>query len=254
MKIQYMSDLHLEFAANRDYVEAMHIPVMGEILVLAGDTFNINNVQRHNEFLQWASDNYRQVIIVPGNHEFYGGADVLNRGMNWEWKILPNVGIYQNKVLHIDDTDFILSTLWSQIKPQEEYMVWRALSDFRQTYYGKELITTEQYNRLHQYCLAFIKQSVVSSTASRIVVVTHHLPTTLVVAPRHASSPINSAFATELGEYIADSAIDVWIYGHSHTNIDATIGTTRIVSNQLGYVSHNEHIAGRFSPDKFITI
>ena len=51
-----------------------------------------------------------------------------------------------------------------------------------------------------------------------------HLPTFDVVAPRHKSSPISSAFATELKEFIADSGIDLWIYGHSHTNIDTVIG------------------------------
>jgi hypothetical protein len=84
-------------------------------------------------------------------------------------------------------------------------------------------------------------------------VVTHHLPTFDVVAPRHKSSPISSAFATELKEFIADSGIDLWIYGHSHTNIDTVIGNTRIVSNQLGYVSHGEHLCG-FSGNKYIEL
>jgi hypothetical protein len=74
-----------------------------------------------------------------------------------------------------------------------------------------------------------------------------------VVAPEHKSSLLNSAFATELGDFIADSRIDAWIFGHSHANIDATIGNTRIVSNQLGYVYYNEHLAG-FDGKRFIEI
>jgi len=45
-----------------------------------------------------------------------------------------------------------------------------------------------------------------------------------------------------LADYIDDSGIDYWIYGHSHRNIDNTIGTTRCLCNQFGYVSHNEHL------------
>ena len=41
---------------------------------------------------------------------------------------------------------------------------------------------------------------------------------------------------------VATSGIDYWIYGHSHRNIDQTIGTTRYLCNQFGYVSHNEHL------------
>ncbi len=40
---------------------------------------------------------------------------------------------------------------------------------------------------------------------------------------------------------IVTSGIDYRIYGHSHRNIDKTIGTTRFLCNQFGYVSHNEH-------------
>ena len=64
---------------------------------------------------------------------------------------------------------------------------------------------------------------------------------------------LNSAFATELGDFIADSRIDVWIFGHSHANIDATIGNTRIVSNQMGYVYYDEHLQD-FKGDKFVEL
>ena len=84
--------------------------------------------------------------------------------------------------------------------------------------------------------------------------VTHHLPTLSVVAPQHKGSVLNGAFATELGDFIADSRIDVWIYGHSHTNIDTVIGNTRIVSNQLGYICYNEHLTNGFDPNKIIKI
>ena len=75
----------------------------------------------------------------------------------------------------------------------------------------------------------------------------------LVVAPEHKNSLINSAFATELGGYIADSRIDAWIFGHSHTNIGTIIGNTRIVCNQMGYVFTGEHLKD-FKGDKFIEV
>ena len=43
MRIQYMSDLHLEFQDNRRLVRDYDIPVTGEILVLAGDTMYLKN-------------------------------------------------------------------------------------------------------------------------------------------------------------------------------------------------------------------
>lgn len=65
---------------------------------------------------------------------------------------------------------------------------------------------------------------------------------------------LNSAFASEYGDLIADSRIDAWIYGHLHTNIDTEIGGTRIISNQMGYVFEEEHLTNGFDPAKFIEI
>ena len=128
------------------------------------------------------------------------------------------------------------------------------MNDFYQSLYDGHRLTVEDYNAMHRYCLGFIRKSVQESTADKVVIVTHHLPTRLVVAPEHKGSPINSTFSTELGEFIADSRIDAWIYGHSHTNIDTVIGNTKIVSNQLGYTFRNEHLFNGFDPGKYLEI
>ena len=232
----------------------MPFEVAGNVLVFAGDIGYLRDKTLPNmKFWKWASANYREVLLVPGNHEFYANGDVLAYGDSWNHKILPNVHYYQNKVVRIDDTDFILSTLWSHTQPQDEYFGSRGMNDFRQIRCDGRRFTTDDFNAEHQKCLEFIKQSVAESTAERIVVVTHHLPSMAVVAPQHKGSLINSAFATELGDFIADSRIDAWIFGHSHANGEATISNTRLVCNQLGYVSYGEHL-GSFDGGKFIDI
>lgn len=107
---------------------------------------------------------------------------------------------------------------------------------------------------MHETCINFIRRSTEESTALHIVVVTHHLPTLQVVAPHHRGSVLNSAFASEYGDLIADSRIDAWIYDHLHTNIDAEIGNTRVICNQMGYVFEDEHLMNGFDPGKYIEI
>ena len=213
-----------------------------------------NKVAPLSNFWKWASANYRQVLIVPGNHEYYNYCDVMDKGLQWKWLFKNNVGYYQNQVVRIDDTDFIMSTLWSRISPSDEYFVWKGMNDFRQIMYNGKLLQTEEFNQMHSFCLDFIKQSLVETTAKHIVVITHHLPTLEVVAPYHKDSVLNSAFATDLNQLIADNRIDAWIYGHSHTNIDAEIDGTKVVCNQMGYVFENEHIANGFDSGKYLVL
>ena len=53
-----------------------------ELLVLAGDIFYLRDkVAPLTKFWKWASENYRQVLIVPGNHEYYNYSDVMERGL-----------------------------------------------------------------------------------------------------------------------------------------------------------------------------
>ena len=52
----------------------------------------------------------------------------------------------------------------------------------------------------------------------------------------------SKAFGTEMCNFIEDSKIDYWIYGHHHCNVsDFTIGKTKLVTNQLGYIKYHEN-------------
>ena len=141
----------------------------------------------------------------------------------------------------------------SHIPAENEFNVFRGMNDFCQILYDKHRLRIEDFNAEHENCLTFIKQSVLESTAKHIVVVTHHLPTFQAVAKERINDSMNNAYVTELGNFIADSRIDYWIYGHSHNNIDTEIGTTKIISNQLGYLFKGE-LAEGFSESRFIEL
>lgn len=242
MKIQYCSDLHMEFHDNMRFMKSLPLEVVGDVLVIAGDVGYLSDTTiPHLRFWKWASENYRQVLMVAGNHEYYNNGDIAAQDESWQKMFLLNVGYYHNKVVRIDNIDFILTTLWSRIPPIDEFAIQNGMNDYAQIIYNKRRLIPKNINDEFERNLAFIEKAVRESDAERIVVVTHHLPTFAAIEDRHKGSVLNAAYATELGNYIADSRITAWIYGHSHHHTDLTIGNTHLVSNPLGYVFCGEH-------------
>ena len=143
--------------------------------------------------------------------------------------------------MRIDNVDFILSTLWSKIPPADEIAIQNGMNDYAQILYNKHRLIPQNFNDEFERNLAFIKKSVMESDAEKIVVVTHHLPTFAAIEDKHKGSVLNAAYATELRNYIADSRITAWIYGHSHHRTDLMIGKTHLVSNPLGYIFCGEN-------------
>lgn len=247
MKIQYASDLHLEFSDNYNYLKMNPLKPSGDVLVLAGDIGYLNDDNYNNHpFWDWASDNFRQVIVTVGNHELYKYYDLAKMPHGLVCSIRENVKCYYDAVIRMENIDFIVSTLWAKIPLEEAYITERSVSDFHRILYNNKTLTWDNFNREHDNCIRFIQNEVAKSTAAHIVVVTHHVPSFQLSSPDYAQSKINGAFTVELASFIEGSPIEYWIYGHSHRNIDQVIGKTHCLTNQLGYVFHNEHLSFDF--------
>ena len=133
MKIQAISDLHLEF---RDY----EIKNNGaDVLVLAGDILVAEPMRktpydaeltegdsiseeshsrrmavRYRSFLKKCSKEFDHVIYVAGNHEFYNGK--WNQGIDvlrTECERYTNVHFLDDETININGVNFIGGTLWT---------------------------------------------------------------------------------------------------------------------------------------------
>ena len=242
MKIQYASDLHLEFEDNTDYLLKNPLKVTGEILILAGDIHVIDSDNYlENPFWDWASKNYKRVIIAFGNHEFYNGYDLSAMKDGFKLKIRDNIYYYYNCVISMDNIDIIVSSLWSYIHDKNKMACEMGVNDFRKIRWGENILTAELFNEEHKRCLNFIQKSLNQSKAKTKIVVTHHVPSSLLIAKEFEGSHLNDAFIVDLTDYIIKSGVKFWIFGHSHRNINSVIGKTSCLCNQLGYVIADEH-------------
>ena len=180
MRIQYASDLHLEFRENSSFLKHNPLAVAGEVLVLAGDIGYIGdeNYSRH-PFWDWASGNYSRVIVVPGNHEFYKMFDIDKLYNGWSLKIRENIPCHYNAVIPLgNDIELIATTLWSHILLQDAYETEAAITDFRRMRYGSEPLDWTRFNDEHSRCFRFLEQSV----KQRAVRSMGHLPWSLAVS------------------------------------------------------------------------
>ena len=243
----------MEFHENSRWLRDNPLVPVGDILVLAGDIGYLGDeMYLKHPFWNWSADNFEQTLIVPGNHELYKNFDINELTEGWSEQIRSNVNVVYNKTVHLDNVDFILSTLWAKIHPAEAYFVEHGVTDLRRIRNGEYRLSWDRFNDEHERCVQFIKRSVEQSSAEKRVVITHHVPSFLLMADEFKGSLINGAFTSDLNSLIEKLPIDYWIYGHSHRNIDGEIGGTKIVSNQLGYVYADE--IDTFKPDKYIEL
>jgi len=239
MTIQICSDLHLEFPVNREWFKNNPLIPKGEVLIIAGDVYHLDKDFTKLDFIKQVSKDFEKVFIVPGNHEYYGGYDISTALETTHNQIDENVFIVNNYKEKIDDITFIFSTMWSKI---EKHVLDIALgvTDFRKIKFKNKRFTPDHFNAIHQYGFEFISKAV--NTEGKKIVTTHHLPSYDCMNKEFKKSVYNEAFCVEKKDFIANSDVDYWLFGHSHRNIgDIKIGNTQMISNQFGYINWNEH-------------
>lgn len=241
MKIQYCSDLHLEFPENKKFLEQFPIEPVGEVLILAGDILPFALHKRETTFIDFVADNYEMVYWIPGNHEYYHYDIALVADPLLE-KLRNNVWLINNQIITYRNINFICSTLWSKINPVNALDIQRSVSDFFSIQWQGKKFATRQFNDLHRSCITFLETALMKTKDAINIVVTHHVPTLQHYPGKYRNSPLNEAFAVELYDFIYECRAAYWIYGHHHCNTPAfTINNTVMLTNQLGYVQQKEH-------------
>lgn len=255
MKIQIMSDLHLEFGTNFKFTP----PADDTVLVLAGDILPWVEKPAYVKWVHSFNELYKAVIIIAGNHEFYGGGDVVydpKDMLTTFAREFNNVWFLEKDFVIIDDVAFIGTCLWTDFNNQDMGVIFSAvamMNDFATIRYDGEYFTNNHWYEENQASRAFISNALDATHGKKQVVVTHHLPSMMGIHPRFEGSNLNHAYAnTGLDNLIFEKAPDLWIHGHSHETMDWVLGdVTRIVANPRGYEGYelNENFNPQFTVD-----
>jgi Icc-related predicted phosphoesterase len=241
MKLHILSDLHIEFAKFDSP------KTNADVVILAGD------VHVGEKGFSWAMEKFKdqEVIYVIGNHEYYRGAIPK---LTEKLKILSketNVHILENDALKIGNVRFIGCTLWSDfqllnnldiaiISAQDmmnDYRLIRLSPKYRRIKPSDTVI----WHRQSKFWLEE-KLKTDSSESMKTVVITHHAPSSLSVPERYTNDPLSAAFASEMGDFISDMEIDLWVHGHIHDSSDYNIAKTRVLCNPRGYAPNEPNL------------
>jgi Icc-related predicted phosphoesterase len=283
MKIQLVSDIHLEFGPiSLDNHGADVLVLSGDICV-AADLMDVNNedvLDRFDRsstihtFFQECCARFKHVIFIMGNHEHYHGDfaktfDKLKQHLGY----LVNLHILEKESLIIDDVTFICGTLWTDMNKEDPMTMatirgvmndYRIIDDSREPVHYKDVdgkfhTRTGKFSAMgsvveHKEMLAFINKTIEANPTGKFVVVGHHAPSKLSTKQQYVKEVImNGAYSSDLSEFILDHPqIKLWTHGHTHSAFDYEIGTTRIVCNPRGYDGH-EYDTG-FDPAKVIEV
>ena len=217
MRIQIVSDLHLEFSDIN-----IKNTNNADVLILGGDIMVASKVHkpeseygiRFRDFLKRVSFQFPHVIYIMGNHEFYHG------------KFYAGID-YMNK--------FDPLTLHAV---RDMMMDYRAINNDKAGF--RKLKPADTCER-HKLTLDYIKLVVDENKDKKCVVVGHHSPSFQSVSDEYKSEYLmNGAYHSSLEEVMLDRPqIKLWTHGHTHHPFDYVIGETRVFCNPRGY--HQEY-------------
>lgn len=249
MKIQVVSDLHLEFCdvdiCNINYAD---------VLILSGDIMIAEKVLkpeselgvRFRNFLKRCSERFAHVVYVAGNHELYGG--YWNKSfdqLRMACGVHDNIYFLERDTKIIDDVVFVGGTLWTDLNkgdPLTLHAVRDMMNDYRSINNDEKGFTKLKPADTairHRQTLDYIKQIVSMHRDKKVVVVGHHTPSHQSCHEMYKHDYLmNGAYHSSLEDVMLDNEnIVLWTHGHTHHQFDYMVGKTRVFCNPRGYQS-----------------
>lgn len=226
MRINYFSDVHLEFG------EQSLPETDADIVVAAGD------IGIFKQGVEWLKSIDKPIIYVAGNHEFYGYEYQQVIGMLRNECVGTQIHFLEKDQFIYQGVRFLGCTLWADIFAEGEKkaeVLGKTLNDFRKVRFGNEGFNQKHFAALHQEAKTWLQSQLAQPFDGQTVVVTHHAPTewSWIETP---NSLKKLAYCNDLKPLFHEYEIAAWFHGHVHNMGDYRIADARILSNTRGYV------------------
>lgn len=249
MRLQILSDLHLEFQPDLQLDLADDI----DVLVAAGDI--CAGTEAGFAYLRGQAGPDLPIVAVAGNHEFYRRNWEVERAAAQVRAAAAGIDWLDDGRVEIGDVTFIGATLWTDYDvfgADKRDAAMRAaglgMSDHVMISTGRDperTFSPQLARTAHLTSRDFLERELVQSNPARTVVVTHHGPHPRSIAPKFRESIITAAFISDLSEMMEAHRPALWVHGHTHVNFDYRVGDTRVLCNPYGYPGENRRFIPR---------
>jgi len=250
LRLQLVSDLHVDVADTR----RLRLAPDADVVAVAGDT--CEGVVEAFAHLRQRIPAPTPIVMVAGNHEAYGRClpDELARAR----ATAPDYDIIflENDAVMIGGVRILGCTLWTDFRLfgerhravamaaappglADHRAIARAIAPTRRPFRPEDAAAR------HAASVGFLREALVAPFAGPTVVITHHAPHPLGIAPQYMRDPLSAAFASDLSALIDSAQPDLWVFGHTHHAVDAVLGRTRLCANPHGY---GDQCTARFDP------
>ncbi len=254
MKIQLLSDLHLEVQPGFSLRPAPGC----DLLVLAGDIGSYQygsqlpgadfGLERFSPLRGWPVP----VLYVPGNHE-YDAVDFDTTHARLR-ETCERLGItwLERETQVIDGKRFVGTTLWSdfdalalQARPPQQLKA-REKAFRAANWYLRTTGTTrngqpwlaDAVREQALVCQQWLRDALAKPFEGDTVVVTHFAPSLHSADPRYGLVPGTAGFCNALDELLPLATL--WLHGHLHCPSNYVHQGCRVVANPLGYAGKGE--------------
>lgn len=272
MKIDYISDLHIDFYISPKLtkeeffqrfinIQSIIYPVYhdnGKILVLAGDISHyINQIKWVIEFY---SEMYEYVLYVHGNHEMYS----LEGEPSYKHKLsdlknllkeIYNCYYLDGDIIEIDNIkigglsmcyDYSYGIKEFSLSKEEMHNLWKNyMNDSTRIKDGitkdytihKELGLREvNFNPLEYFESEYKK---LESMKDCKLIISHVMPFIPKNYPSKYKVPSSGFFCFDGEKFLNKSKVKYWIAGHTHTKIEEKRFGVKLLVNPYGYPNEN---------------
>lgn len=254
-KLQFVSDLHLEFYQDDEFQKDGKFDISkfatpcAEYLAILGD-LSYPTSPNFEQFLETASQLYKKVFYVAGNHEYYIGDNpsmptmsTVNANIEFICSNFANVYYLNNEEHLLNENTVILgTTLWSHIPDQKQRIVKDSIKDYTNIFvdekHYKTGLTCKISNQLHTEAVLWLTEKLKKHQNKKVIILSHHMPSFKMISPQYKDSDINCAFATDL-DYLMwkNNNIKFWLCGHTHSTMKVKINKCICMTNPIGYPS-----------------